>query len=223
MLIILFLSYTSSLNFAEELELQGDYYRAITEYKRYLFYNPESDSIRYHVASIYSENNRYGNAIDILREIKNKDEFYENAIGKYFYKVNYYDSCARYWSGERMGLVYLRKGEIEKGMELLNLKSPPKLKNPYLGVTLSSILPGSGRIYAGRVGDGIFSMITFFTSAYLTYKYYKEDNYPLTVLFGGVSGIFYGGNIFGTYISIKIYNSNKMDEYMGRVEECILE
>lgn len=213
----------SSLKFAEHLEEQGDLYRAITEYKRYLFSNPESDSIRYHLASLYAENNRYGNAIDILREVKNKDEFYANAIGEYFYRVNYYDSCAVYWSGEKLGLIYLRKGEIEKGMKLLNLKSPPELKNPCLGVALSSILPGSGRIYAGRVGDGIFSMITFFTSTYLTYKYYKEDNFPLTVLFGGVSGIFYSGNIFGTYISIGIYNSNKMDEYMGRVEKCILE
>jgi TM2 domain-containing membrane protein YozV len=223
MLIILLLSNVYSLKFAESLEKKGDYYRAITEYKRYLFDCPESDSIRYHVASMYAKNNMYGNAIDILREARNKDELYENTMGKYFYRVNYFDSCLNYWSDEKIGLVCLRRGEIENGMKLLNLKSPPEMKNPYLGVALSSILPGSGRMYAGRVGDGVFSMITFFTSTYLAYKNYKEDNYPLTVLFGGISGVFYGGNIFGTYISVKIYNSNKMDEYMGRVEKCILE
>ena len=223
MIILILFSFTSSLNFARELEKEGDNYRAITEYKRYLFDYPESDSIRFHVASIYAKNNMYGNAIDILREARNRDGLYENKMGTYFYRVNYYDSCANYWSDEKLGLVYLRRGEIESGMKLLNLKNPPELKNPCLGVALSAILPGSGRIYAGRFGDGIFSMVTFFTSAYMAYKYYKEENYPLTVLFGGVSGIFYGGNIFGTYISVKIYNSNEMDKYIDRVEKCILE
>jgi len=223
MIIIILFSFVSSLRFAEALEEQGDNYRAITEYKRCLFEHPESDSIRYHVASIYAKNNMYGNAIDILKEVKDKDGVYENTLGMYFYRASCYDSCANYWSGEKMGLVYLRSGEIKNGMRILNLKKPPELKNPCLGVALSTILPGAGRIYAGRVGDGVFSMVTFFTSTYFAYKYYKEDNYPLAVLFGGVSGIFYGGSIFGTYISVKIYNSNKMDEYMDRVEKCILE
>lgn len=223
MIIIIFFSFTSSLRFAVYLEKQGDIYRAITEYKRYLFEHPESDSIRYHIASIYATNNMYGNAIDILREAKNKDELYENTMGKYFYRANYYDSCAKYWSGEKMGLVYLRSGEIENGMRTLNLKKPPELKNPCLGIILSAVLPGAGRVYAGRVGNGVFSMITFFASAYFTYKYYREDNYPLTVLFGGTSVIFYGGSLFGTYISIKIYNSNEIDRYISSIEKCILE
>lgn len=36
---------TESLQFAESLALEGDHYRAITEYKRFIFHNPESPQL----------------------------------------------------------------------------------------------------------------------------------------------------------------------------------
>ncbi len=224
MVILILFSFTDEyiLKFAEELEQQGDYFRAITEYKRCLYQQPKADSIRYRIASIYGKNGRYRNAVDILRDVRNKDENYHYTMGNLFYKAEYYDSCKKYWNGKLLGLVYLREGDMKSGIELLQLEEFPRLKNPLVGVALSAVLPGTGRIYADRWGDGIFSMITISISSFYAYKYYKEENYLMSGLFGGLALGFYGGNIYGSYISVKVYNSYILDKYIGKVEEWLL-
>jgi len=215
------LSPDSVLRFAKELEMEGDIFRSITEYKRYIYLVPDADSIRYRIVSIYERNGKYGNAIDILREVKRKNSEYKVSIGKLFYRAGYYDSCDNYWSGRLLGLVYLRKGEVKRGMDCLNLKEPPHLKNPAIGIALSAI-PGLGRVYAGRPGDGIFTLFTVLIPAYFTYKYYREGSYLLSGVFGGLSLFFYGGNIFGSYISVKVYNTYILDRYIRNIEKWLL-
>jgi tetratricopeptide (TPR) repeat protein len=222
MLVLLLFCFSSAseiLEFAEELEKQEDFYRAITEYKRFLYHKPETDSIRYRICSIYKNDGKYGNAIDVLREVKEKNESYKFKMGELFYRAGYYDSCSNYWNDEKMGLVYLRRGEIKKGMEILDLTTRPDSKSPVLGLTLSAIIPGTGRIYAGRTGDGIFSLLAFSFSSYLTYKYYKEDNRLLSGVFGSASIIFYLGNLFGSYTSVKIYNRHTLDKFTVKLEK----
>lgn len=222
MLVLFLFSFSTDLQileFAEELERQEDFYRAITEYKRFLYYNPEADSVRYRILSIYKDNARYGNAIDILRGIKEKNELYDANMGELFYRAGYYDSCSNYWNDEKRGLIYLRKGRIKKGMEILGLEESPDLKNPWVGLGLSAVIPGAGRIYAGRKGDGLFSLIAFAFSSYFTYKYYKEENNLLGGIFGSASLIFYCGNLYGSYISVKMYNSHALDEFMIKLEK----
>lgn len=210
------------LKFAGDLELQGDYFRSISEYKRYLHHNPEVDSIRYRIASIYSKNEMYCNAIDVLRDVREKDKQYRYRTGELFYRAGYYDSCKNYWNGKLNGLIYLREGNIKRGMDILNLQEKPGFKNPLLAATLSTILPGSGRIYADRWGDGIFSMLLISTFTYYSYKYYREENYLNSGLFGAVAMGFYCGNIYGSYISVKVYNTSVLDEYINKIEKCLL-
>ncbi len=222
LLIMVSLLPDSVLRFAKELEMEGDIFRSITEYKRYIYLVPDADSIRYRIASMYEKNGWYGNAINILRGVKRKNSKYKVSMGKLFYSAGYYDSCDNYWDGRLMGLVYLRKGEINKGMNYLNLRQPPRLKNPALGIALATIVPGLGRVYANRPGDGIFTLFTVLVPTYFSYKYYREDNYLVGGVFGALSLFFYGGNIFGSYISVKIYNTYILDRYISNIEKWLL-
>ncbi len=62
-------------DFAVNLYNEGDYYRAITEFNRYLFYNPKSlkkDSTLFYIAKSYYYAEQYNQAITELPSLKNK-------------------------------------------------------------------------------------------------------------------------------------------------------
>jgi TM2 domain-containing membrane protein YozV len=207
------------LSFAKSLEKEGDYYRAITEYKRYLYYN-DVDSIRLKIALIYTKEGDLGNAIQIMKGIKNKDKGFKELMGWIFYKAEYFDSVKNYWEDEKLGLIYLREGRCREGLKILNIdRECPNYKNPFLGSFFSLVLPGAGRIYAGRPGDGIFSFLTIASFAYSTYYYYERGKYIYAGVLGTLTCIFYAGEIFGSYISVKIYNNRLQLDFIKSIEE----
>lgn len=84
-----------------------------------------------------------------------------------------------------------------------------KQKRMFPAVTMSAIIPGSGRIYCGYVREGITVMLrTCFDYLHVIYgcrKYGFRDPYPL--FFGTISVCFYIGNIFGTVKSVNKFNT----------------
>lgn len=83
-----------------------------------------------------------------------------------------------------------------------------KQKKMFPAVTMSAILPGTGRIYCGHIREGITALLrTCFDYMHVAYGFHKygfKDPYPL--FFAAVSVCFYTGNIFGTVKSVKKYN-----------------
>ena len=71
---------------------------------------------------------------------------------------------------------------------------------------LSSILPGAGRIYAGRTWDGLFSFLTISSLAYQTYRYHIKNNDTGNLFFGTLTMTFYLGELFGAYQAAISYN-----------------
>ena len=86
-----------------------------------------------------------------------------------------------------------------------------KQKKMFPAVTMSAILPGTGRIYCGHIREGITALLrTCFDYLHVAYGFHKygfNDPYPL--FFAAVSVCFYTGNIFGTVKSVKKYNSHQ--------------
>ncbi|MGQ9609271.1 MAG: tetratricopeptide repeat protein [bacterium] len=96
-----------------------------------------------------------------------------------------------------------------------------KRKNPIFAGILSSIIPGLGRVYCNQYGDGIFSfMLTTITGA-LAYDAFRENNFRSIKgwLFTALSAIFYAGNIYGSYVSAKIYNNQVEMEILKNLSE----
>ena len=81
-----------------------------------------------------------------------------------------------------------------------------KRKSPLLSACLSAIVPGLGKIYAGSLGEGVSSFITVGSFALIiTENWIRHglENWK-TILFGTIGSIFYIGNIYGSYISVKL-------------------
>lgn len=90
-----------------------------------------------------------------------------------------------------------------------------KVKSPFFAATLSAIIPGAGKIYAGNLGEGISSLITVGSFAGLCAENWVKHGFAnwKTLLFGSLASVFYVGNIYGSYFSVKIseneFNNNQ--------------
>lgn len=96
-------------------------------------------------------------------------------------------------------------GEKELDTIYKNLISYKK-KSYFMAGFLSSILPGLGKIYVGKVGEGLSSFLCVGSLGAITTENWIKNGFWnwKTILFGTIGTIFYIGNIYGSIISVKI-------------------
>jgi hypothetical protein len=109
-------------------------------------------------------------------------------------------------------LVKQEKNFVEYGINLQSYSS----KSKGLAALYSAILPGSGKVYAGRLGDGISSFLLVSSLGLITAENLNKSGIKSvkTILFGSMFTVFYVGNIWGSYFSVQIQNeefNNEMD------------
>jgi tetratricopeptide (TPR) repeat protein len=83
-------------------------------------------------------------------------------------------------------------------------------KSPAIGALLS-LVPGAGNMYAGRYGDGFFSLVMVGGAYAASYWCYHEDNRTAALLTGGTGFIFHLGNIFGSAVAAKAVHETAED------------
>lgn len=99
-------------------------------------------------------------------------------------------------------------GGIKKDMiEFYERKKYPDKKNPTTAALLSAVIPGSGKIYTGEIGDGITALILTGVCAYLAYDNFNANHDFRGWLFSGLTAFFYAGNIYGSATSAHLYNA----------------
>ena len=93
-------------------------------------------------------------------------------------------------------------------------------KSPVLAGIISGIIPGSGKIYAGKTGSGIASFIGTVGFGFITWENYRKlgMKHPKTIIFGSIFAFNYVSNIYGSVISVKIIEN----EYKNAVHNQIL-
>lgn len=114
---------------------------------------------------------------------------------------------------------YPIKKEIDKLNEYaVNLENH-KPKSTLLATMMSGIIPGSGKIYAGKTGEGISSLITVGGMGFVTWENYHKagPTHFKTLFFGAVFAVFYFGNLYGTYFTVKIAEKEFQDEYDNKI------
>jgi uncharacterized protein len=78
-------------------------------------------------------------------------------------------------------------------------------KSPVLAASLSAVIPGAGRMYAGRWFDGFMGLSQFLLYAAITNYAYQNNWDAVTAISGGITFIVYGGEIYGAYRTAKYY------------------
>jgi hypothetical protein len=79
-------------------------------------------------------------------------------------------------------------------------------KSPLLAGTLSAIVPGLGKVYAGNNGQALASFLTCGLMAVVAGEnyYHLGITHPQTIFFTGLLGFFYVGNIWGSALSVQL-------------------
>jgi putative component of membrane protein insertase Oxa1/YidC/SpoIIIJ protein YidD len=91
-------------------------------------------------------------------------------------------------------------------LQITNTKNNSN-KSPLFAAGLSIILPGSGRIYAGRFMDGFMGMWMIAISGTAAYSSFQENKIIKGNLFSVITLIFYSGEIYGAYRTAKYYQN----------------
>lgn len=100
-----------------------------------------------------------------------------------------------------------------KRMPLLAMKiQGNKRKSRILAGAMSTIIPGLGKIYAGKTKEGIASFMHVGVLGLITYDLYRKDKKinVFNTLSAVVFAVFYGGNIYGSVSCVdRVYNERK--------------
>lgn len=109
--------------------------------------------------------------------------------------------------------------------ELLTLNScanrlkSHRQKSPAVAGVFSALVPGAGKIYAGKTAQGISTLITVVGFGLVTLENWKKngpENFK-TILFGSVFTTFYIGNIYGSVYAARISENEFQHEYQNRI------
>jgi len=99
------------------------------------------------------------------------------------------------------------KNEKEEVNSFYLWKKDPPYKNRTKAAIMSAVIPGSGKIYAGEVGDGITTFLLTGLFVYLAYDNFNKDRAARAWLFTALAAFFYGGGVYGSAAAVDNYNA----------------
>lgn len=212
------------LEFAKFLEEEGDYQRAILEYKR-VFYTLKDtsclrDSVILKIVQLYEKIGDYKNALKYIEKFGDKNSrVYLFEKGKIYFLLGDYKNARKYWffSNTLVGWTYLKEKNLKKG-ELYFGNINLKRKSPFIACGLSALIPGLGKVYADRLFDGLYSFVLHGIVGYLVYDSYKKrDKFPFYI-YSSFFVFLYLGNIYGSYFAAKQYNDYQIKLIISQKE-----
>jgi hypothetical protein len=129
----------------------------------------------------------------------------------------------RAFLGAGNGLDSLDRERFLSGLRQLESEDLPR-RSPFLAGALSTLVPGSGKVYAGRWKDGAFSFAIIGAMSWRAYRGFQRKGIKseLGWGFGLVAAAYYAGNIWGSAQAAKIFNRKKRDELENRVVPAML-
>lgn len=252
------------LKLADAFFDEGEYYRAVTEYKKFTILFPGSlrgDYTLYKTGVAYLRGDEFSQAVEAftaLRKRYAKSEYAPAASyqeGLSHIRLNQPERAAEAFRQvlgghpsspqapkasialallrldggdlpgcreelERMARTYPAEAQSRHAAEALALLGrEPELpqKSPLLAGAMSSIIPGSGHVYAGHYGDGATSLLLnglFIAGAVVAVR---QENYAVAGVVGIIGLPFYVGNIYGAANAAQKWNITVRKELRGKV------
>lgn len=248
-------SFESSRQFADYLFSKGDYEFASEEYARLLFMQPANDSILVKLSQSYRKQDQFALATSIFDHQRRPDFSHDWVENEYLATLLFQKDSNKFYSGlsrmryleakeiERKQIEFsLLARDWKKASQLLEDIEPDAIwttqyretlesaqafrpKKPWLAATFSAFIPGTGKMYAKNVKEGVTSL--FFVSAlgYQSYRAFKKRGSKAVSgwIYGGLSLGFYLGNIYGSHQSAKNYNNRTLNAIYHEVDQSIMD
>jgi len=96
-------------------------------------------------------------------------------------------------------------------------------KSRFLAGLMSSVISGSGKIYCHRTTDGLISLLTIGLASWQAYDGFHKNGIGSVKgwIYGTISAFFYLGNIYGSVVSVNIYNQQLENKFFKKIEIAI--
>jgi len=222
------------LNFGNYLFAQKDYLRANEEFLAYLS-NNSNDTVAFKIAFGNSQigktilalrefkNLFKSNSLTDLSRLYFVRENLKTNNFDYFNNLKF-DSSYSFNKNIRMMSNFAKLLKGENKLEEQYFLSPfqntvkssvknfyersvnPNYKNATAAGVLSAIIPGSGKLYVGKTGDGITALLVTGLLTFLAVDNFNANHKMRAWIFTGLASAFYAGNIFGSVIAAQQYN-----------------
>lgn len=222
------------LSFAEELRTDGETYRAVTEYKRFLHHYPEDPSIPTAMKGLglaYAQAGRWEDAVSVFHKLSELPESGPDEkliFGSALYKAQRFNEAIAVFTepetGDRGALLAelsdLRMGkqtsygdpEISKEYSALNRK------NKTTAGLFSALLPGAGHLYCGRPRDATVSFIVNGAFIWGAYASARNDDWALAGILGFFELGWYSGNVVSAMGAAQKWNFREEERFFNRWE-----
>ncbi len=225
--------YAGTMDFAQFLFNEHDYFRTVTQLKKAYYENEITDTLKLKnlLGVCYVKMGDYKTALFYFDEIKDESEFARNNYFNVLFLMENHIQLKeiealndKQENIKTLSLLFndeLDRKTFENENEEISLIAEEyfniQKKNPALAMLFSAIIPGMGRIYADRLGDGLFSLSTIILPAVATYFYYRINNDYLMYGAAALTGIFYLGELYGAFNSAGLYFTSHRKVYYETV------
>src|SRR5215510_3200367 len=250
------------LIFAEQLMREGEYFRAITEYRRFLFYYPDDPRramAHFSIGLAFYRGESYVEALQTFQEVTQR---YPNTAygkqawlwqgeslirqGRYATAEQLYTEIAESFPHERIGqqaryqrawtLLYRRQwrdaatqfqqvapdSDLYQSAQLLAQEALVgerlPTKSPVLAGIFSGLIPGSGQLYNGRLGD---ALLAFFLNTLFIIGAVEAVHSDAPAVAGILSFFeagWYAGNVYGAINGAHKYNRHATEIFLRNLD-----
>lgn len=239
-------------NFADYLFQSHDFARAAAEYQRLYFLTTDIKISHYAhlmLGESYLANNEFNRSLSVFSNINDSSLLNLSKYGQArtnFNMANYSqtreilfglkDTDLIQKSQILIGWSYLKEQNFQSGAALFDTFSDNSQLKPLanfdgknlphrsrlFSTFLSTILPGLGQTYSGRLGDGLYSLLTISTTGLVSYYYWQKDDSKIKFsIFAVLTGLFWIGNIYGANIAARDYNQYQTRRYLTKIDEIL--
>jgi len=231
--------------FADHLYQQQDYLRAAIEYERFLYLTGQTqDSILFKIGLCHQFRGRYDYAAASFNRILGADDSALRPQARLAVLTNYYllrdwqaihqfgfETDDEYYftffaalqtdslAGFRPNFEAVRNDSLRLRLAaVFETYQHRKPKLPMMAATLSALVPGLGKWYCSRPGDGLFAAGMTGLAAIVTWRAFVSEVVVTGVITGGITLAFYLGGIYGSYIGAQLYNDDLRQKVMTQLE-----
>ena len=247
-----FYDHDNSLKFGEYLYNTNQYGLAIREFERCVFLKPDDRESFLYLFKIHRKANAFDQAIDCYKRYSGNLDFkkMDTIFGSEYFKLliqNGKFQDAEYFVKEnplfkddhnlRLSTILLRKdwkgagkyeneinNDVNKSLaDITRNGLALKKKSPVLAGLFSAIVPGTGKVYAGRWKDGLISFLMTSTAAFVSVRGFNKNPknfFPWAM--GTLAVVYYSGNVYGSAQAALKHNKYKEDELVQKTRAFIL-